>query len=64
MQVVSGYSVGVVSMNAHDRLMIVGGDGGESNNIYFSDDCGISWNCYDGDQPCVLGVACVVSRVG
>lgn len=29
---------------------MIGGDD-SSNNVYFSDDCGYNWYCFDGDQP-------------
>jgi hypothetical protein len=33
-----------------DRLLIVGGDD-TSQNMYWSDDCGKTWLCFDGKQP-------------
>lgn len=37
-----------------DRLLVLGGaaTGGinDENNVYYSDDCGLTWSCYDGEQ--------------
>ena len=37
-----------------DRLLVLGGAASGSlddeNNVYFSDDCGRTWSCYDGEQ--------------
>lgn len=48
----AGYTMGVTVDNTtgFDRLVILGGDGDATNNVYYSDDCGLSWNCYDGEQ--------------
>ncbi len=46
----SGYSVGSTSgPDGTDRLLIVGGSLGD-NNVYYSDNCGKSWDCHDGNQ--------------
>lgn len=45
----SGYTMGVVKVASRDRLLILGGDAGE-NNVYYSDNCGATWQCFDGDQ--------------
>lgn len=47
-----GYTVGVVQNNVtgFDRLIVLGGDDGVENNVYYSDDCGETFYCYDGDQ--------------
>jgi hypothetical protein len=45
-----GYSVGsVAGPYGKDRLLILGGTQFE-NNVYYSDDCGVTWDCHDGDQ--------------
>lgn len=46
----SGYTVGVTRGPAGDRLLILGGSVLDGNNLYFSDDCGQTWVCYDADQ--------------
>ena len=33
-----------------DGLVVIGGDD-SSNNVYWSDNCGTDWFCFDGDQP-------------
>jgi hypothetical protein len=44
----SGYTIGVVqTAGGGDRLLLLGGDAGE-NNVYYSDDCGRTFLCYDG----------------
>ncbi len=45
----SGYTVGTVRSTdaTTDRLIILGGDQAEAN-VYYSDDCGVTWACYDG----------------
>ena len=48
----ASYTVGIVfdrGVGGGDRLIIVGGDTNE-NNVYYSDDCGRSWSCYDGEN--------------
>lgn len=51
---VGAYTVGLTHVNGSadlgDRLIVIGGDDG-NNNIYWSDDCGTTWFCYDGEQP-------------
>ena len=42
-----GYTVGSTLGPAGDRLIILGGNNLD-NNVYFSDDCGSTWDCYDG----------------
>jgi hypothetical protein len=48
------YVVGRTAINGSaalgDRLLVIGGDDG-SNNVYWSDNCGVDWYCFDGDQP-------------
>ena len=50
----TGYAVGVAHLTSgNDRLLVLGGDSLE-NNVYYSDDCGATWSCYDGspnDDP-------------
>jgi len=48
----SGYTVGMTVDNStgYDRILILGGDGDQTNNVYYSDDCGITWDCFDGEQ--------------
>jgi len=48
----SGYTVGITLDNStgFDRILILGGDGDETNNVYYSDDCGATFFCYDGEQ--------------
>src|SRR4051794_40258296 len=50
----SGYAVFTVPNNVTlgDRLIVVGGDNLQ-NHVYYSDDCGLSWQCYDGPQEWV-----------
>ena len=48
----SGYTAGIMydkGQGGGDRLLVLGGDQDE-NNVYFSDDCGRSWSCYDGEN--------------
>ena len=41
------YSIGVVHLTSgYDRILVLGGDNQE-NNVYFSEDCGITFTCYD-----------------
>lgn len=50
---IGAYTVGHTSKAGDptkDRLLIVGGDD-TSNNMYWSDDCGKTFNCFDGSQP-------------
>ena len=48
------YVVGRTAINGSaalgDRLLVIGGDD-NSNNMYYSDDCGVNWFCFDGPQP-------------
>jgi hypothetical protein len=52
----TGYVVGVVpGPSGGDRLVILGGASDLEprhieNNVYWSLDCGLSWQCYDGQQ--------------
>ena len=46
----SGYTVGSAAGPFGDRLLVLGGSEDGENNVYFSDDCGVTWDCYDGDQ--------------
>jgi hypothetical protein len=52
----TAYVVSTSSGPFGDRLLIIGGKTDPSdptqseNNVYYSDDCGINWNCYDGQQ--------------
>ena len=53
----TGYVVGtVVGPGGGDRLIVMGGASTTieprhiENNVYFSDDCGLTWSCYDGQQ--------------
>lgn len=46
----SGYTVGVARGPVGDRLLILGGSVADGNNLYYSDDCGQSFVCYDADQ--------------
>jgi hypothetical protein len=45
-----GYTVGLMKWNNSDRLVILGGSEGDSN-VYYSDDCGITFSCFDQVQP-------------
>lgn len=47
----TSYTVGLVMNNvtSNDRLIVIGGEADE-NNVYYSDDCGVTWMCYDGEQ--------------
>ena len=51
---VAAYTVGLTKVggaaSGNDRLIVIGGDDG-SNNMYWSDDCGSTFSCYDGEQP-------------
>ena len=51
---IGAYTVGHTRINGDpsrgDRLLIVGGDD-TSNNMFWSDDCGKTWYCFDGEQP-------------
>jgi hypothetical protein len=51
---VGTYVVGRTAINGSaalgDRLLVIGGDD-SSNNVYYSDNCGVDWFCFDGDQP-------------
>ena len=51
---IGAYTVGHTSINGDktkgDRLLVIGGDD-SSNNMFWSDDCGTTWFCFDGDQP-------------
>ena len=40
----------VNNVTGFDRLIVLGGDNWATNNVYYSDDCGVTWYCYDGDQ--------------
>ena len=42
-----GYSVGSTNGPVGDRLLIIGGNNAD-NNVFYSDDCGVTWDCYDG----------------
>lgn len=46
---IGAYTVGHTVGPSGDRLLVVGGDD-TSNNMFWSDNCGKTWNCYDGDQ--------------
>ena len=49
----AGYTVGIAydkAAGGGDRLLVIGGDANETN-VYYSDDCGRSWSCFDGPQP-------------
>jgi len=54
----TGYVVGVTTGpdGASDRLLVLGGASTTieprhiENNVYYSDDCGLTWFCYDGQQ--------------
>lgn len=46
---VRDYTVGAANWG-QDRLIILDGDEAD-NNIWTSDDCGLTWNCYDGSNP-------------
>ena len=45
------YMVGVTPHNVtgEDRIIVIGG--GLDTNVYYSDDCGATFSCYDGVQP-------------
>ena len=46
----SGYTLGVMfgkGQGGGDRLLVLGGNQDE-NNVYYSDDCGRTWSCFDG----------------
>ena len=51
---VGTYTVGRTKIDGDpakgDRLIVIGGDD-SSNNVFVSDNCGIDWTCFDGDQP-------------
>jgi hypothetical protein len=51
---VGTYTVGTTKIDGNpakgDRLVIIGGDD-QSNNVYWSDNCGVVWNCFDGQEP-------------
>jgi hypothetical protein len=46
------YTVGQTYGPSGDRLLIIGGAAASTaeNNVYYSDDCGLTWKCYDGQQ--------------
>ena len=45
-----GYSVGLTKSDAlTDRLLVIGGANGEKN-VYYSDDCGLTFSCYSANQ--------------
>ena len=53
----TGYVVGVTAgPDGSDRLLVLGGASTTieprhiENNVYYSDDCGLTWACYDGQQ--------------
>ena len=53
----TGYVVGTArSPFGGDRLLVLGGASTTTeprhieNNVYYSDDCGLTWRCYDGQQ--------------
>jgi hypothetical protein len=51
------YTVGSVPLAiGQDRLVILDGDD-QGTNIWTSDDCGATFNCYDGSQPWPAGRA-------
>ena len=60
----ASYTVGMAVDNStgFDRILILGGDGDTTNNVYYSDDCGVSWDCYDGEQEWDPRGACRVLR--
>jgi hypothetical protein len=48
----NAYAVGIVNnrgVGGGDRIIVLGGDATE-NNVYFSDDSGLTFSCYDGAQ--------------
>ena len=51
---VGTYTVGTTKIGgdpaAGDRLLVIGGDD-QSNNVYWSDNCGTTWYCFDGKEP-------------
>ena len=51
---VGTYTVGRTAIDGDpakgDRLLVIGGDD-SSNNVFWSDNCGVDWFCFDGDQP-------------
>ena len=51
---VGAYTVGTTKIGgnpaAGDRLLVIGGDD-QSNNVYHSDNCGVTWYCFDGEEP-------------
>ncbi len=47
------YTVGYYRVGSdvvQERLVILDGDESD-NNVWYSDDCGITWQCFDGDNP-------------
>lgn len=48
--VLNGYTVGVATVGGVSRLIILDGEEYD-NNLFYSDDCGVTWLCYDSDQP-------------
>ena len=46
----AGYTVGSAAGPSGDRLLVLGGSESGENNVYFSDTCGLTWDCYDGPQ--------------
>ena len=48
----SGYTIGLVKNNltGDDRLLLIGGDGYATNNVYYADAPYTTWMCWDGDQ--------------